>query len=226
MYKGQRGVTGDKRVVNLTRSAYAGQQRYGTIAWSGDIVATWETLRNQIPAGLNFCVTGLPYWTLDIGAFFVKNKPELWFWSGDYDEGAQDPGYRELFVRWFQYGAFLPMFRTHGTDTPREIWRFGNPGELMYDTLVKYLRLRYRLLPYIYSLAGLVTQQDYTLMRALPFYFRQVSVRCTRMPHGSVKCGRPYSLALGVLRGVLQLLAATLDILADALHRVTACQCA
>lgn len=175
IYQGQRDVTRDKRVVNLTRSAYGGQQRYGTVAWSGDIVATWETLHNQIPAGLNFCVTGLPYWTLDIGAFFVKNKPELWFWSGDYDEGVQDLGYRELFVRWFQYGAFLPMFRTHGTDTPREIWRFGNPGELMYDTLVKFLRLRYRLIPYIYSLAGQVTQQDYTLMRALPFDFRHDS---------------------------------------------------
>ena len=91
-----------------------------------------------------------------------RRKPELWFWCGDYDKGVDDLGYRELYVRWFQYGAFLPMFRAHGTDTPREIWRFGNPGELMYDTLVKYLRLRYRLIPYIYSLAGQVTQQDYT----------------------------------------------------------------
>ena len=84
----------------------------------------------------------------------------------------EDLGYRELYVRWFQYGAFLPMFRAHGTDTPREIWRFGNPGEPMYDTLVKYLRLRYRLIPYIYSLAGQVTHQDYTMLRALPFDFR------------------------------------------------------
>lgn len=172
IYQGQRAVTQDKRVVNLTRSGYAGQQRYGTIVWSGDIAATWETLRAQIPAGLNFSVTGMPYWTVDIGAFFVKNKPELWFWSGDYDSGVQDLGYRELYVRWFQYGAFLPMFRAHGTDTPREIWRFGNPGELMYDTLVKYLNLRYRLLPYIYSLAGLVTHQAYTMLRALAFDFR------------------------------------------------------
>lgn len=172
MYEGQRAVTHDKRVVNLTRSGYAGQQRYATITWSGDIAATWDTLRNQIPAGLNFCATGMPYWTLDIGAFFVRNKPELWFWSGDYDDGVNDLGYRELYVRWFQYGAFLPMFRAHGTDTPREIWRFGNPGELMYDILVKYLRLRYRLLPYIYSLAGQVTQNDYTMLRALAFDFR------------------------------------------------------
>jgi alpha-D-xyloside xylohydrolase len=172
MYDGQRAVTLDKRVVNLTRSAYPGQQRYATITWSGDIAASWDTLRRQISAGLNFCVTGLPYWTLDIGAFFVKRKPELWFWCGDYDQAAEDLGYRELYLRWFQFGAFLPSFRAHGTDTPREPWRFGNPGEPVYDTLVKYLRLRYRLMPYIYSLAGQVTQQDYTLLRALPFDFR------------------------------------------------------
>jgi alpha-D-xyloside xylohydrolase len=172
IYEGQRAVTRTKRVVNLTRSAYAGQQRYSTIAWSGDIAANWETLRRQIPAGLNFAVTGQPYWTLDIGAFFVKKKPELWFWCGDYEQGVDDLGYRELYARWFQYGAFLPMFRAHGTDTPREIWRFGNPGETVYDTLVKYLHLRYRLIPYIYSLAGQITHQDYTMLRMLPFDFR------------------------------------------------------
>ena len=172
IYEGQRQTTDQKRVVNLTRSAYAGQHRYGTITWSGDPAATWETLRCQIADGLNFCVTGSPYWTVDIGAFFVKNKPELWFWRGDYDQGVDDLGYRELYVRWFQFGAFLPMFRSHGTDTPREIWRFGNPGEPMYDTLVKFLRLRYQLMPYIYSLAGQVTHEDYTMIRALPFDFR------------------------------------------------------
>jgi alpha-D-xyloside xylohydrolase len=172
IYRGQRAVTQSKRVVNLTRSAYSGQQRYATITWSGDLAANWETLHRQIAAGLNFCVTGLPYWTLDIGAFFVKKKPELWFWCGDYDQGIEDLGYCELYARWFQYGAFLPMFRAHGTDAPREIWRFGNPGEPVYDTLVKYLRLRYRLMPYIYSLAGQVTHQDYTMLRTLPFDFR------------------------------------------------------
>ena len=146
-------------MVNLTRSAYMGQQRYATITWSGDVTATWETLRKQIADGLNFCATGSPYWTLDVGAFFVQNKPELWFWSGDYDQGVDDLGYRELFVRWFQYATFLPMLRAHGTDTPREIWRFGEPGEPAYDALVKFLHLRYRLLPYIYSLAGWTTQQ-------------------------------------------------------------------
>ncbi len=172
MYEGQRRTTDQKRVVNLTRSAYAGQHRYGTITWSGDTAANWETLRRQIADGLNFCVTGSPYWTVDIGAFFVNQKPELWFWCGDYDQGVEDLGYRELYVRWFQFGAFLPMFRAHGTDTPREIWRFGNPGEPMYDALVKFLRLRYQLMPYIYSLAGQIAQEDYTMVRVLPFDFR------------------------------------------------------
>lgn len=172
IYEGQRRTSPDKRVVNLTRSAYAGQQRYSTITWSGDVSATWDTLRRQIADGLNFCATGLPYWTVDIGAYFVKNDPALWFWNGDFDSGVEDLGYRELYVRWFQYATFLPVFRSHGTDTPREVWRFGEPGEIFYDTLVKFLRLRYRLMPYIYSLAGLVTHDDYTLMRALPFDFR------------------------------------------------------
>jgi alpha-D-xyloside xylohydrolase len=172
LFDGQRKVTDRKRVVNLTRSAYAGQHRYGTITWSGDPAATWETLRRQIADGLNFCATGSPYWTVDIGAFFVGKKPDLWFWSGDYDQGVDDPGYRELYVRWFQFGSFLPMFRSHGTDTPREIWRFGNPGDIMYESLVKFLKLRYRLMPYIYSLAGLIALEDYTIFRALPFDFR------------------------------------------------------
>jgi len=172
IYEGQRAATSEKRVVNLTRSAYAGQHRYGTITWSGDIAAKWETLRRQIAAGLNFCAAGSPYWTLDIGAFFVRRRKELWFWNGDFDGGVDDLGYRELYVRWFQLGAFLPMFRSHGTDTPREIWRFGEPGSPMYETLVKYLKLRYRWMPYIYSLAGAVAHQSYTMMRALAFDFR------------------------------------------------------
>lgn len=173
IYEGQRAADTDKRVVNLTRSAYAGQHRYATITWSGDTAATWQTLKRQIADGLNFCVTGSPYWTTDIGAFFVRNHPALWFWSGDYEEGVADLGYRELYVRWFQLGAFLPMFRSHGTDTPREIWRFGEGGDLMYDTLVKYLELRYKLLPYIYALAGAVAHRSYTLFRALAFDYRE-----------------------------------------------------
>lgn len=173
IFEGQRAAASGKRVVNLTRSAYAGQHRYGTITWSGDIAANWETLRKQIAAGLNFCAAGSPYWTLDIGAFFVRRRKELWFWNGDFDEGADDLGYRELYVRWFQLGVFLPMFRSHGTDTPREIWRFGEPGSPMYETLVKYLKLRYRWMPYIYSLAGAVAHQSYTMLRALAFDFRE-----------------------------------------------------
>jgi alpha-D-xyloside xylohydrolase len=171
IYEGQRNETSEKRVVNLTRSAYTGQQKYGTILWSGDISANWNTLKNQISAGLNFCASGLPYWTLDIGAFFVK-KGDLWFWNGDYEKGSEDPGYRELYTRWFQLGAFLPIFRSHGTDTRREIWNFGEKGEIFYDTIAKFIDLRYRLLPYIYSLAGMVSLKDYTIMRLLAFDFR------------------------------------------------------
>lgn len=175
IYEGQRATSEDKRVVNLTRSAYGGQQRYGAITWSGDIVASWETLSKQIVDGLNFCITGIPYWTLDIGGFFVSDREHAWFWSGDYNEGHQDLGYRELYTRWFQYAAFLPIFRSHGTDTPREVWRFGEPGSIFYDTLVKFNHLRYRLMPYIYSLVWQITNNDYTLMRALPFDFGEDS---------------------------------------------------
>ena len=170
IWEGQRASGTKKRVLNLTRSAYAGQQRYGTFTWSGDVAATWDTLRAQIPEGLNFCAAGLPYWTTDIGAFFVGRKAE-WFWRGDYDGGVEDLGYRELFVRWFQYGAFLPMFRAHGTDTPREVWRFGKPGDREYDTLVAFLKLRKSLTPYFYSIAGAVSLKGYTMMRALAFDF-------------------------------------------------------
>jgi alpha-D-xyloside xylohydrolase len=171
LYEHQLAESPDRRMLNLTRSAYVGQQRYGTVTWSGDVDARWNALARQIPAGLNFCATGSPNWTTDIGAFFVRNNPEKWFWRGDYDGGVEDLGYRELYVRWFQYGAFLPMFRSHGTDTPREIWRFGEPGQSVYDTLVRALHLRYRLLPYLYSLAGWTYHRDYTPMRALAFDF-------------------------------------------------------
>lgn len=171
LYEGQRKTTSQKRVVNLTRSSYAGQQKYGTITWSGDISANWKTLRHQIADGLNMTVTGVPYWTTDIGGFFVGGGAE-WFRDGDYEAGVQDLGYRELYTRWLQYATFLPIFRSHGTDTPREVWRFGEPGTRFYDTLVKYIQLRYQLLPYTYSIAGWVTHQDYTMMRHLAFDFR------------------------------------------------------
>ncbi len=172
IYEGQRGVTDEKRVTNLTRAGYTGQQKYGTILWSGDITAKWSTLKKQIPAGLNLCASGMPYWTLDIGAFFVK-QGELWFWNGDYEEGNKDLGYRELYTRWYQYGAFLPVFRSHGTDTRREIWQFGEKGTMFYDVIEKFTKLRYRLMPYIYSLAGKVYLEDESMMRLLAFDFKE-----------------------------------------------------
>jgi len=164
VYQGQRSTTSDKRVFILTRSAFAGQQRNAAATWSGDIVAEWNVLRDQISAGLNFCMSGIPYWTSDIGGFHVRRY-------GAFQDGCNDPGYRELYVRWFQYGTFNPIFRAHGTDTPREVWRFGESGTWVYDALLKYIHLRYRLLPYIYSLAWRVTNDGYTIMRGLPMDF-------------------------------------------------------
>ena len=160
VYEGQRKSTSDKRVYILTRSAFAGQQRNAATTWSGDIAASWDVFRKQIPAGLNFCFTGIPYWTTDIGAFFVR-----------VPGGSGNDMYRELFTRWYQYGAFCPIFRVHGTNTPREIWRFGDPGSWAYDAQLKFDNLRYRLMPYIYSLGWKVTHENYTLMRGLAFDF-------------------------------------------------------
>jgi alpha-D-xyloside xylohydrolase len=184
IYENQRKITENKRVLNLTRSGYASGQKYGTVLWSGDIYATWSNFKKQIVEGLNFAISGMPYWTLDIGAFFVvkeawekrgcgcNNNPNpLWFWQGDYEEGVNDAAYRELYVRWLQYGTFLPMFRSHGTDTPREIWNFGSKGEMFYDAIEKFICLRYRLMPYIYSLAGAVRLQNGTILRSLLFDF-------------------------------------------------------
>ncbi|MBE6936573.1 MAG: DUF5110 domain-containing protein [Ruminococcaceae bacterium] len=170
MYEGQRSATEEKRVCNLTRSTFTGGQRYGTVLWSGDTAASWSTLRNQIAEGLSFSASGLPYWTMDIGAFFVKKGPS-WFWNGDYPEGLDDLGFRELYVRWFQLGAFLPMFRSHGTDVRREMWHYGDEGDPFYEALAAANRLRYRLLPYIYSWAGKVWREDGTMLRLLAFDF-------------------------------------------------------
>jgi len=170
MYEGQRSVCNIKRVVNLTRNGYTGSQRYGAILWSGDTCASWESFRKQIVAGLQFCASGLPYWTLDIGAFFIKQGTP-WYWSGEYETGTEDSAFRELYVRWFQYGAFLPIFRAHGTDIRREVWAFGEQGEPHYDALVKAIDLRYKLIPYIYSLAGDCWLNDGTIMRMLAFDF-------------------------------------------------------
>jgi alpha-D-xyloside xylohydrolase len=189
IYEGQRSGTDAKRVVNLTRSSYAGQHRYGTITWNGDICATWETLRRSIAEGIHFCATGEPYWTVDIGGFFIDNRPDLWFWRGDYadgcrgltdmnalapdpaDTGCTDPRFHEFYTRWLQYAVFLPMFRSHGTDAPREIWRFGEEGSPFYDAIAAGIRLRYQLLPYIYSLAASVTFDGLPMVRALALAF-------------------------------------------------------
>lgn len=186
IYENQRKVTMNKRVLNLTRSGYASIQKYGVVLWSGDIMAKWEVLRKQIVEGLNVSMSGIPYWTLDIGAFFTVNEnwqhrgcgcnqdpSPKWFWKGDYEEGVKDPAYRELYVRWFEYGAFLPMFRSHGTDTPREVWNFGKPGEPYYEALIKTIKTRYQLMPYIYSLAGGVTFFHDTILRSLLFDFAE-----------------------------------------------------
>ncbi len=179
IYEGQRDC-GEKRVVNLTRSGWAGSQKYGAILWSGDICAKWDTLRRQVASGLHFCASGMPYWTLDIGAFFVK-KGTPWFWDGEYEEGNLDPSYRELYVRWFQYGAFLPIFRSHGTDCRREPWQFGAPGEPFYEAILSAIRERYRLLPYIYSLAGAVWKENAVMMRPLVFDFEEDERAAGRM---------------------------------------------
>lgn len=170
IYEGQRKECKEKRVTNLTRSAYAGQQKYGTIMWSGDIAATWETLQKQIAAGLHFSASGLPYWTVDIGAFFVK-RGNTWFWKGDYDKTIEDLGYRELFVRWFQWAGFLPVFRGHGTDCRRELWLIENTEVPFYDALVAANHLRYELMPYIYSLAGKCYLEDASMMTPLAFSY-------------------------------------------------------
>ncbi|HUB27734.1 MAG TPA: glycoside hydrolase family 31 protein, partial [Tepidisphaeraceae bacterium] len=155
VYQGQRADAPDKRVFILTRSAYAGQQRNAAVTWSGDIRGTWDVFRRQIPAGLNFCASGIPYWNTDIGGFFGGR--------------VNDPNYRELFTRWFQFGAFCPMFRVHGTGQSKEMWRFDDATEKI---LIKYDRLRYQLLPYIYSVSWMVTHSGYTMMRPLVMDFR------------------------------------------------------
>lgn len=188
IYENWRRTIPDKRVVNLTRSSYLSGQQYGTILWSGDICARWDTLRKQIVEGLKMGLCANPYWTLDIGGFFtVKDKYEnrgcgsqstepLWFWNGDFNDGVNDPGYRELYTRWLQFGTFLPIFRSHGSDTPREPWQFisRNGEELAcYETIVKFIRLRYKLMPYIYSLAYRAHKDAYIMMRSLVFDYGQ-----------------------------------------------------
>jgi alpha-D-xyloside xylohydrolase len=156
VYDGQRAASDKKRVFILARSAFAGEQRNAAAVWSGDINSDWESFKRQIPAGLNYAISGMPYWTTDIGGF-VSGNPD-------------DPEYRELFIRWFEYGAFCPIFRVHGTRTTNqnELWSYGAEAQ---KTLTAYDRLRYRLMPYIYSTAWMVTHDHYTPMRPLVMDF-------------------------------------------------------
>ncbi len=157
VYQGQRSASDRKRVFILSRSAFAGSQRNGVTAWSGDINSDWFSFRRQVPAGLNFALSGIPYWTTDVGGF-VFGSPA-------------DPAFRELFVRWFQYATFNPILRVHGTRNPdeNELWSYGPDAQTI---LVKFDRLRYRMLPYIYSLAWKTTSESYTPMRPLAMDFR------------------------------------------------------
>jgi alpha-D-xyloside xylohydrolase len=157
IYEGQRSASDQKRVYILSRSAFAGSQRNAVTAWSGDISSDWLSFRRQIPAGLNFALSGIPYWTTDIGGFV----------SGDPDS----PAYRELFVRWFQFGVFNPILRVHGTrkTDQNELWSYGSEAQRI---LASFDRLRYRMLPYTYSLAWMITNSSYTPMRPLVMDFR------------------------------------------------------
>jgi alpha-D-xyloside xylohydrolase len=168
----QRSSSSDKRVFILTRSAFAGQQRYGANTWSGDVNSSWQSLRNQIPAGLNFSMSAIPYWNCDIGGFFAGAYNRGW----NDGSGARNPSYQELYVRWLQFGAFTPMMRSHGTDVPREIYNFGKKGEPIYDAIAKIINLRYSLLPYIYSTAWTVTKNQSSIMRALVMDFKDKNV--------------------------------------------------
>jgi alpha-D-xyloside xylohydrolase len=157
VYQGQRATSDQKRVFILSRSAFAGSQRNAAAVWSGDINPTWAYFKKQIPAGLNYSLSGLPYWTTDIGGFVAANP--------------DDPAYRELYIRWFQFGTFNPILRVHGTRTTNqnELWSYGPEAQKI---LVSYDTLRYRLLPYIYSLAWKTTSENYTPMRGLVMDFR------------------------------------------------------
>jgi alpha-D-xyloside xylohydrolase len=161
VYSHQRQETDQKRVYILTRSTFAGQQRAAATTWSGDIGATWDVFRKQISAGMNHSMAGIPYWTFDIGAYEIGSD------DGTFSNGGKDPAYQELYTRMFQFGAFCPIFRSHGSETPREVWEFPEYA----DALVKADNLRYRLLPYIYSLGWRVTHNGYSIMRGLPMDF-------------------------------------------------------
>lgn len=163
----QRGIDNDRRVFILTRSGWMGQQRYGCNVWTGDVTSTWENLRKQLGAMLNFSMTGNPNTNSDLGGFFAGSYNRNW----NDGSGTKNPAYHELYTRWMQMGALTPMMRSHGTDVPREVYLYGKPGEPAYEALVGAIKLRYSLLPYIYSTSWDVTNNHGTFMRALPMDF-------------------------------------------------------
>jgi alpha-D-xyloside xylohydrolase len=146
----------------MTRSSFAGQQHYGSNMWSGDVASSWDMLRKQVPAGLNYTLTGNPNFNTDIGGFFCNS-----YNTRGPGSAPRNPQFQELYVRWMQYGLFCPVFRSHGADAPREIWQFGKKGESVYDAIEKTIRLRYRLIPYIYSMAWQVTNNNESYLRPL-----------------------------------------------------------
>ncbi|GAB4520942.1 MAG: glycoside hydrolase family 31 protein [Amphiplicatus sp.] len=165
VYEGERaGAEPDRRVFILTRSGFPGLQRYGAAAWSGDVAARWDDLREQIAAGVNFSMSGVPNWTFDIGGFSVETR-----YSSEDQNHLEE--WRELNLRWFQFGAFAPLFRSHGEYPYREIFNIAPESSEVYDSLVWHDRLRYRLLPYIYTLAGDAFHKDGTIMRGLVMDF-------------------------------------------------------
>ncbi len=166
VYEGQRETDPDRRVFILTRSAYAGMQRYAAATWSGDIAARFDEMERQIPAGINFSLSGMPYWTSDIGGFFVEDK-----YDRPDPQGTVLEEWRELNTRWYQFGAFSPLFRAHGQYPFREIYHIAPEHHPAYRSMLFYNRLRYRLMPYIYAVAGNVYHHDYTMMRGLMMDF-------------------------------------------------------
>lgn len=166
VYEGQRKVNNEDRVFILTRSAYAGLQRYAAAAWSGDIASRWEDMKTQIGAGVNFSLSGMPYWTMDIGGFSVEQRYEQ-------PDKANLEEWRELNTRWYQFGAFVPLFRVHGQFPFREIYNIAPENHPAYKSMLYYNKLRYRLMPYIYSISGNTYHKDYTMMRGLMMDFPQ-----------------------------------------------------
>ena len=164
IYQSQRRdyANSPKRVFIMTRSSFAGQQHYGSNMWSGDVASSWDMLRKQVPAGLSFSLTGNPNFNTDIGGFFCGS-----YNTRGRGSAPQNPQFQELYVRWMQYGLFCPVFRSHGADAPREIWQFGKKGEPVYDAIEKMIRLRYRLIPYLYSTAWQVTSANGSYLRPL-----------------------------------------------------------